>query len=98
MSNWGQKLYAAIEPLDPYLDDRVLIVSGLCLSSFLVFDVELWKASAVTLAVYSLMIFKIGPRVITALCILLFAAAMARWTNIAGINELAAIARHSLVP
>jgi hypothetical protein len=25
---WSEKLYAAIEPADPYLDDGVLIVSG----------------------------------------------------------------------
>jgi hypothetical protein len=36
MSDWGEKLYAAIEPADPYLDDRVLIISGLYLLSSLI--------------------------------------------------------------
>ena len=89
MSAWGEKLYAAIEPLDPYLDDRVLIVSGLYLLSFLILDVVLLKACVLVIAVYACLILPIGRRAVEALCILLFAAAMARWTDIAGINELA---------
>jgi hypothetical protein len=96
MPDWGEKLYAAIEPLDPYLDDQVLIVSGLYLSSFLILDVPLWKACVVTLVVYICQLKAVGRRSTAMLSIPLFAVAMAKWTDIAGFNELAEIALHGL--
>jgi hypothetical protein len=96
MSGWREKLLTAIEPLDPYLADRVLVVSGLYLLSFLILDVILWKACVLTLAVYGLLILQIWRRAVEAICIVLFAAAMAKWTDIAGINEVATTAHQAL--
>jgi hypothetical protein len=78
-------------------DDRLNVVSGLYLLSFLVLDVAPWKACVLVLTIHGCLILQIGQRTIATLCILLFAAAMARWTDIAGINELAETARQSLV-
>lgn len=97
MAGWCDKLYASIEPLDPYLEDRVLIVCGLYLFSFLVLDVAIWKASVVVFVVYVCLILPIGRRVVEGLCLLLLTFAMAKWTDIAGINALAEAARNSLV-
>jgi hypothetical protein len=94
---WRENLYAAIEPADPYLDDRLLIVSGLYLLSFLEFDVSLVKSLAVAFAAYVMMVLPLGRNLLERLCILLFAAAMAKWMNIAGINDLAETARQNFV-
>jgi len=96
MPGWREKINATIEPLDAYLDDRLLIVSGLYLLSFLILDVPPWKACVVVLAIYGCLILQIARRAITALSILLFAAAMAKWTDIAGINEVATAAHQAL--
>jgi hypothetical protein len=93
---WREKLYAAIEPADPYLDDRLLIVSGLYLFSFLEFDVGIVKSFAAVFAVYVMMVLPLGRRFVEYLSVLLFAAAMARWTDIAGINALASAAHQGL--
>jgi hypothetical protein len=77
-------------------DDRLLIVSGLYLLSFLEFDVGIVKSFAAAFAAYVMMVLPLGRRFLEHLCILLFVAAMARWTNIAGINELAASAHQGL--
>jgi hypothetical protein len=90
VAGWREKLYDAIEPLDPYLDDRVLVVSGLYLLSFLEFDIGIVKSLAVAFAAYVMLVLPLGRRLVEHLCVLLFVAAMARWTNIAGINELVA--------
>jgi hypothetical protein len=87
---WREKLYDAIEPLDPYLDDRVLVVSTVYLASLLILDVTPWKACVIVAVVYGFLILKIGQRSIHGVCAVLFAVAMVRWTDIAGINELAA--------
>jgi hypothetical protein len=96
MPDWREKLLAVIEPLDPYLADRVLVVPGLYLVSFLILDVILWKACVLALAVYGLLILQIWRRAVEALCMLLFATAMAKWTDIAGINEVATAAHQAL--
>jgi hypothetical protein len=93
---WRERLYAAIEPADPYLDDRLLIVSGLYLLSFHEFDVAIVKSFAAAFAAYVMMVLPLGRRFLEHLCILLFAAAMVRWTNIAGINELAETVRQPM--
>jgi hypothetical protein len=77
-------------------DDRLLVVSGLYLLSFLEFDVGIVKSFASAFAVYVMMALPLGRRFLEHLCILLFAAAILRWTNIAGINELAETARQNL--
>jgi hypothetical protein len=89
MAGWRKKLYDAVEHLDPYFDDRLLIVSGLYLLGFLEFDVAIVKSSTAALAAYVMMILPLGRRFIEYLCVLLIVVAMARWTDIAGINELA---------
>jgi hypothetical protein len=85
------------EDHDNLFDDRLLIVSGLYLLSFLEFDVGIVKSVTVAFAAYVMMVLPLGRRLLEHLCILLFAAAMLRWTNIAGINELAEVARQGLV-
>ncbi|SRR5260370_27346897 len=52
MANWGEKLYAAIEPADPYLDDKVLVVSALNFIGLLVLGEDLWKSRITVLVVY----------------------------------------------
>jgi hypothetical protein len=83
---WREKLYAAIEPADPYLDDRLLIVSGLYLLSLLEFDVGIVKSCAATFAAYTMMVLPLGRRFLESVCVLLFVAAILRWTNVAGIK------------
>jgi hypothetical protein len=78
-------------------DDRLLIVSGLYLLSFLEFDVGIVKSFAAAFAAYVMMVLPLGRRFLEHLCILLFAVAIAKWTNIAGVNELAETARQSLI-
>ena len=53
---------SAIELLDPYLDDRVLVVSTVYLASLLIRDVTPWKACVLVAAVYGFLILKIGQR------------------------------------
>jgi hypothetical protein len=90
VADWRERLYDAIEPADPYLDDQVLIVSIMYLLSCLAFDVGFVKSFAVAFAAYVMLVLPLGRRFLEYLCILLFAASVARWTDIAGINELAA--------
>jgi hypothetical protein len=61
MASLGERLYAAIEPADPYLDDKALVVSGLNFIGLLVLGEGLWKSSITVLAVYAVF------------CVLLFA-------------------------
>jgi hypothetical protein len=77
-------------------DDRLLIVSGLYLLSFLEFDVGIVKSFTVSFAAYVMMILPLGRRFLEHLCILLFVAAMAKWSDIAGINALASAAHQGL--
>jgi peptidoglycan/LPS O-acetylase OafA/YrhL len=77
-------------------DDRLFIVSGLYLFSFLEFDVGIVKSFAAVFAVYVMMVLPLGRRFVEYLSVLLFAAAMARWTDIAGINALASAAHQGL--
>jgi hypothetical protein len=53
MANWGEKLYAAIEPADPYLDDKVLVVSALNFIGLLVLGEGLLKSFITVLVVYA---------------------------------------------
>ena len=78
------------EDHEDLFDDRLVIVSGLYLLSFLEFDVGIVKSFAAAFAAYVMMALPLGGRFLEHLCILLFGAAILRWTNIAGINELAA--------
>jgi hypothetical protein len=85
------------EDHEDLFDDRLVIVSGLYLLSFLEFDVGIVKSLAVASAAYVMMVLPLGRRFLERVCILLFAAAMLRWTNVAGINEVAEVARHGLL-
>jgi hypothetical protein len=73
VSNWRDRLYAAIARADPYLDDKVIVVSGLNFIGLLVIGEGLWKSFKLELAVYAIF------------CVLLFAVrrvglpAMQRW-------------------
>jgi hypothetical protein len=78
-------------------DDRLLIVSGLYLLSFMEFDVSIVKSFGVAFAAYVMMVLPLGRRFLEHLCILLFVAAVLRWTDVAGINALAENARYSLI-
>jgi hypothetical protein len=53
MADWGERLYQAIEPADPYLDDQALVVSGLNFIGLLVLGEGLWKSCITVLAVYA---------------------------------------------
>jgi hypothetical protein len=65
MSDWGEKLYAAIELADPYLDDQALVVSGLNFIGLLVLGESLWKSCVFVLVVYAVF------------CVLVFVVRMA---------------------
>ena len=73
------------------------MVSGASLLSLLILDVLLWKACVVTLAIYVCMVIPIGRRAVEASCALMFAVAMAKWTDIGRINEVAGAAKDSLI-
>jgi hypothetical protein len=77
-------------------DDRLLIVSGLYLLSFLEFDVGFLKSLAAAFAAYLMMALPLGRRFLERVCVLLFVATMLRWMDFAGINELADVALHGL--
>ena len=78
-------------------DDRLLVVSGLYFLSFLEFDVGILKSFASAIAAYVMMALPLGRHFLERLCVLLFFCAILKWTNIAGINEVAAVARYSLI-
>jgi hypothetical protein len=78
-------------------DDRAVIVMGLYVLGLMAFDVVSWKAIAFGAAAYALTVVRIAPRPVGVLGVAIFFAAMARWTDIAGINELAETAHQSLI-
>jgi len=78
-------------------DDRTAIVTGLYFIGLLVLDAMVWKAIVFAATAYALMVMKVAPRPVGIVGAAIFFAAMARWTDIAGIDELAETARHSLV-
>jgi hypothetical protein len=61
VSNWRDRLYAAIAPADPYLDDKVLVIFGLNFIGLLILGEGLWKSFKLEFAVYAIF------------CVLLFA-------------------------
>jgi hypothetical protein len=64
---WSEKLYAAIEPADPYLDDGVLIVSGHYLLGAMAFGAVAWKAIAIGAAAYAPTVMRIAPQPVAVL-------------------------------
>jgi hypothetical protein len=60
---WSEKLYAAIEPTNPYLDDLVLIVSGRYLLGAMAFGAVAWKAIAIGAAAYAPTVMRIAQPV-----------------------------------
>ena len=82
---WSEKLCAAIEPADPYLDDGVLIVPGRYLLEALAFGAVAWKAIAIGAAAYALMVMRIAPQPVAVLE-LCFLAALAQWAGIINLD------------
>jgi hypothetical protein len=59
---WSEKLYAAIEQADPYLDDGALIVSRRYLLGAMAFGAVAWKAIAIGAAAFAPMVMRIVPQ------------------------------------
>jgi hypothetical protein len=76
-------------------DDRAVIVMGLYVLGLMAFDAVAWKAIAFGAVAYVMTVVRIAPRPVGVLGVAIFFAAMARWTNIAGVNELAAAAQQN---
>jgi hypothetical protein len=78
-------------------DDRTAVIAGLYFVGLLALGTTIWKATVFTVVAYILMVVKIAARPIGIVGVAIFFAAMARWTDIAGINELAEVARNGIV-
>jgi hypothetical protein len=78
-------------------DDRTAVITGLYFVGLLALGTEIWKAAVFTIAAYFLIVMKVAPRPIGIMGAAIFFAAMAKWTDIAGINELVEAARQGFV-
>ena len=84
------------EDHEDLFDDRTAIVTGLYFIGLLVLDAMVWKAIVFAATAYVLMVMKVAPRLVGIVGTAIFFAAVAKWTDIAGIDELAEAARHGL--
>jgi hypothetical protein len=82
------------EAHESLFDDRTIVVTVLNFVGLFALGTAIWKATVFAVAAYLLMVLKVAPRPIGVVGAAIFFAAMARWTDIAWLNQLAEIARN----